>query len=1237
MRGAHRRSRRSTFADVLRRRSLPRRLLTATTAAALVVSGTVAASASTGDHEASPAVASGLTLQRWAGSDRYATAEALAGAAFPGGATTVVLASGENFPDGLVASYLAGAVHAPVLLTATEDLPAPTRDALLALHAASVDVVGGPAAVSDQVLGTLRGLGLQVTRVSGADRYGTAAAVATAQAGGSPQPVAGVATAFLASGATFADALPAGAVADRSRIPLLLSTPAALPAATANALQKLAIRHVVVLGGSGAISTAVDAQLAALGITEERVAGATRTATAAALASWAQARLDLSASGIAIARGDNAGGGADALSLAPLAAARNEPILLTASPTTPSDDLLGYATHPAGQSSTVTLTHGDIAGGTAAVAPALATAVEQAAANVTPTPPGGGGGTDGNSVVPKADTEVATAAQVSSVTGAPGGTQTTVLAAGAPVPRVGGHLVAPQTGQAPDGLLGTVTQVQADPDGTTTVTTAPATLDEAYSTFTVSAHESLATPNTAQLRPAAGLNEPRIAGPAAKSKLPFSLNLTAAEFDCKGSGAGPTITVDADLTNTDIDFRFSLYGTPGPAMDLSFNSQPIFTLDVGFTGQLTCTLKGGAVLAVRIPVSASPPLEILLEPAFTVTAAGTVSVKFSWTPRLVTGFFAMGTHVDRNLYFKSSGDVGIGGSAGLEFFFGVHAELSLAGAVGVSGEFGPNLDVSLSHYSGQACQDVDSAMKVDLSADASVFVKHWTFVLFSVTWGHKTLYNKCVSDHAPTIITTDLPHATADSPYTETLDALGGTAPYTWSISSGTLPPGLSLDPATGTISGTPTTPGNPSFTVQVSDANGATATAPLTITVDPAPLVITTDSLPEGQVAKSYDATLDAAGGTRPYTWTLASGSLPVGLQLGSDGSITGTPTAASDSFFSAQVTDDRGMTATTAELELTIGSESAGLSWEAPVSLGVSTSGGESPAVSCPSTMFCVAANSDGWVRMFNGTAWSSPQLIESNGYRLVSVSCASAVFCVALDQGGEHNADGGAVTFDGTSWSPRQEIDGNGYGLRAVSCSSAEFCVAVDGGGGVVTFNGTTWSQRQQIDIDGYSLVGVSCPSADFCLALDLTTLPNTPGGMLTFNGTAWSPRQPIADFGYVGYGYNPVSCSSAIFCTTVNGESALTFNGSTWSPAQQVDPGEWMLSVSCPTESFCIAVDDRGDALTFNGSIWSAPAQIDPMKHILTAVSCPSESFCAAAGTTPSNNGYTSAIALVGRGR
>ena len=174
-----------------------------------------------------------------------------------------------------------------------------------------------------------------------------------------------------------------------------------------------------------------------------------------------------------------------------------------------------------------------------------------------------------------------------------------------------------------------------------------------------------------------------------------------------------------------------------------------------------------------------------------------------------------------------------------------------------------------------------------------------------------------------TITTTSLPSGTIGIAYSQTLQAVGGTTPYTWSLSSGTLPASLSLNASTGAITGTPATAGTSNFTVMVTDSATNTATKPLSITITAAPtLTITTTSLSGGTVDTAYSQTLQAVGGTTPYTWSLSSGTLPAGLSLNaSTGAITGTPTTAGTSNFTVMVTDNDTNTATK-PLSITIGS---------------------------------------------------------------------------------------------------------------------------------------------------------------------------------------------------------------------------------------------------------------------------------------------------------------------------
>jgi hypothetical protein len=160
------------------------------------------------------------------------------------------------------------------------------------------------------------------------------------------------------------------------------------------------------------------------------------------------------------------------------------------------------------------------------------------------------------------------------------------------------------------------------------------------------------------------------------------------------------------------------------------------------------------------------------------------------------------------------------------------------------------------------------------------------------------------------IKTSALPQMTISQAYSVTLQATGGTSPYTWSVVSGLLPPGLTLAASSGTLSGTPSTSGQFSFTVRVKDAAAVTASQAYTVTIAsapslaPLPLAITTTGLSTGTVGAPYAAQLQASGGNAPYTWALTSGALPPGLSLTAVGIISGTPSAAGNYSFAASVT---------------------------------------------------------------------------------------------------------------------------------------------------------------------------------------------------------------------------------------------------------------------------------------------------------------------------------------------
>jgi len=164
------------------------------------------------------------------------------------------------------------------------------------------------------------------------------------------------------------------------------------------------------------------------------------------------------------------------------------------------------------------------------------------------------------------------------------------------------------------------------------------------------------------------------------------------------------------------------------------------------------------------------------------------------------------------------------------------------------------------------------------------------------------------------ITTTTLTNATLGVSYSASLTASGGASPYSWSIGTGTLPPGLSLS-SSGAITGTPSAQGTYSFTVQASDSTTPaplTASAVLTLSVIVPPVEVTTTTLPDAMVGVAYAASLNASGGTPTYTWTISGGSLPAGMSLSPAGAITGSSGTPGSSTFTVQVTDSTSPTET-------------------------------------------------------------------------------------------------------------------------------------------------------------------------------------------------------------------------------------------------------------------------------------------------------------------------------------
>lgn len=194
-------------------------------------------------------------VDRLAGVSRFATAAAVARHAFPAGADTVYVASGEGFADALAGVSAAVDGEAPLLLAAADELTAPTAAELERLDPDRVVVLGGEAALARSVEAAAAAHADRVDRLAGPSRFATAAAIAVDGFDGAAGEV------FTATGLDYPDALAAGAVAGARGAPVLLAAPDELTRPTRDAITTLQPAAARLLGGQAALSGTVEEQL----------------------------------------------------------------------------------------------------------------------------------------------------------------------------------------------------------------------------------------------------------------------------------------------------------------------------------------------------------------------------------------------------------------------------------------------------------------------------------------------------------------------------------------------------------------------------------------------------------------------------------------------------------------------------------------------------------------------------------------------------------------------------------------------------------------------------------------------------------------------------------------------------------------------------------------------------------------------------------------------------------------
>lgn len=277
-------------------------------AASVMVAGAVSVASAQTTHE------------RVAGADRYLTSVEISKKLVPDLVGTVFVASGESYPDAVVAGAVGGAYGYPVLLTGRNSVPEPVLAEIERLDPMFVVILGGTAAVSRAVEAELGEHGV-VTRLGDSNRYGTAVKLSR----WAFEP--GLRVAYLASGVDHADALSAGVAGALDDGPVLLTAPDRLSPETAEHLAEFNPARIVILGGSNAVTEQVATE-AAKYAPVSRIAGADRFSTSAAIS----ADTFTKASTVVIASGTTF---PDALAGTPLAAQLRAPVLLVNSDSVP--------------------------------------------------------------------------------------------------------------------------------------------------------------------------------------------------------------------------------------------------------------------------------------------------------------------------------------------------------------------------------------------------------------------------------------------------------------------------------------------------------------------------------------------------------------------------------------------------------------------------------------------------------------------------------------------------------------------------------------------------------------------------------------------------------------------------------------------------------------------------------------------------------------------------------------
>lgn len=426
---------------------------------------------------------------------------------------------------------------------------------------------------------------------------------------------------------------------------------------------------------------------------------------------------------------------------------------------------------------------------------------------------------------PAAGTTVFQASQVASIT--PGATSTTVVFdSGVTAPAVGSSIVVQAGGSSANGATGVISASTHNGDGTTTVTVTPTSLDSLYDSMSLGydGPADLELVNNGQSSSTTGK-------PASGGGSGSGFNFANA-FNCSSSGVAVAV---ASLTfeNTSVNFELDLGLTSTPFARFTMSTEPVVEFSGKISGQVTCTLGSAFQNAFQLKwvfPAGGIPVTVTVKPTltFAASAAGDFDVAEHFYRTI--GFQ---TNPDLSLHLINNGgqhstSVNIGAQLQASLAFGAAISVKVLDIAGVNVNVGPKFVATANTRNGQTCTTLTAEIDGSVNAQLNLLFKKLTSKSVNGVLGPWTLYTTC----PVTVTTTSLPAADTGQPYDAVLTATGGTGPLTWSVAGGSLPSGLSLS-GQGEISGTPTTAGDSSVTVQATDTLGVSGTADLTLHVN--------------------------------------------------------------------------------------------------------------------------------------------------------------------------------------------------------------------------------------------------------------------------------------------------------------------------------------------------------------------------------------------------------------------